>query len=432
MSGWLVGNLVWTSVLLALVLAIRLPFARVFGAGPAYALWLLPAFRLVAPPLPAWPVEIAAPHVAEPVVVWVDGASTAAAAAGTGWASLLFVLWAAGALLFLAWQWHAYRLFLTRLSLSARSAGAHHGLPVVESDAVQGPLAIGLLDRRIVVPPDFTQRYSAAEQSLALDHEAIHHRRGDIWWNFAALLFLAANWFNLLAWAAYRAFRADQELACDAVVARDASSGVRGDYAQALVKSASPAGLIAVSPLNHADQLKRRLKMMTSHRRSRLRTLGGSAALSLLAGAAFTAGAPGLAQDEGARDDDGRRERRVIIRTDRGGDRSDAGDRRDRRERVIVMTDRRDGEPRDHRRVRIIGPDGEGHCDNGDATRIEEGSERDRTRIVLCTSGDARGREEALVQARDRLAADDDLGAETRSRITAALDREIARLRESR
>ena len=34
-----------------LVLAIRRPVRRLFGAGPAYALWLVPALRLVVPPL---------------------------------------------------------------------------------------------------------------------------------------------------------------------------------------------------------------------------------------------------------------------------------------------------------------------------------------------------------------------------------------------
>ena len=86
----------------------------------------------------------------------------------------------------------------------------------------QGPLALGVLDRRIVVPGRFLQRYNPGERRLALEHELVHHRRGDIWWNLAALLVLALNWFNPVAWLAFRAFRSDQELACDAAVARAA------------------------------------------------------------------------------------------------------------------------------------------------------------------------------------------------------------------
>ena len=142
---------------------------------------------------------------------------------------------------------------------------------------MQGPVALGLLDRRIVVPADFATRYSAEERRLALDHESIHHRRGDIWWNLVGLFILALNWFNPVAWLAFRAFRADQELACDAAVAAAASADARHDYARALIKSASRPGLIAACPLNHADQLKRRLKMMKDHRSSRARMLGGAA-----------------------------------------------------------------------------------------------------------------------------------------------------------
>ena len=35
---------------------------------------------------------------------------------------------------------------------------------------------------------------------------------------------LALNWFNPVAWLAFRAFRADQELACDAAVAAAGSA----------------------------------------------------------------------------------------------------------------------------------------------------------------------------------------------------------------
>jgi hypothetical protein len=38
-----------------------------------------------------------------------------------------------------------------------------------------------------VLPYDFLSRYAPAEQELALQHESIHHRRGDLWWNLVAL-----------------------------------------------------------------------------------------------------------------------------------------------------------------------------------------------------------------------------------------------------
>jgi hypothetical protein len=127
-----------------------------------------------------------------------------------------------------------------------------------------------------------------------MEHELIHHRRGDLWWNLAALVVLACNWFNPIAWCAFRAFRSDQELACDAAVAARATLEERHDYASALVKSASRPGLIAACPLTRAGQLKHRLRMMRSHRISSLRSLGGGSALAALTVGAFAVGTPGF------------------------------------------------------------------------------------------------------------------------------------------
>ena len=54
MTPWLVQTLVGTTLAMLGVLALRAPVARLFGARVAYALWLLPALRLVLPPLPGW------------------------------------------------------------------------------------------------------------------------------------------------------------------------------------------------------------------------------------------------------------------------------------------------------------------------------------------------------------------------------------------
>ena len=226
------------------------------------------------------------------------------------------------------------------------------------------------------------------------------------------MLVLALNWFNPIAWLAFRALREDQELACDAAVAVAAAPEAREDYARALIKSASRPGLIAACPLNHVDQLKRRLRMMKDHRSSRLRMLGGAAAVTLLAGVTATFGAPGLAHPH------------------------PEGDTKSRTERVIIMNRKADGPAGDaEHRVRIRrGEGGEvviPDCAPGDRTEVDEGGDNERTRIVLCNRGSATPAERAerLQRARDRLAQDSELSAEQRTRITAALDREIARLR---
>jgi beta-lactamase regulating signal transducer with metallopeptidase domain len=472
MTGWLVSNMIWASAAMLLVLAIRRPFAALFGAGPVYALWLLPLLRLVAPPLPSLSAVELPNLIPPPTVILIaeDMAAPMPPEGGPGqWVPLLLALWAAGAAAFLLWQVWTYHRFARGLRRGARDLGRYRGVRLIESPAVEGPISLGLFRRRIVVPADFESRYSPEERALALDHEAIHHRRLDLWWNHLGLLILALNWFNPVAWFAFRAFRADQELACDAAVAARAEPGARHDYACALVKSASRPGLIAACPLNHADQLKRRLKMLKSHKPARLRMLGGAAAIATLAGLSLAFGSAGaVAQPSppappappsasAPRADDGeRREERVIVRTYRHdehreghGDRARSerrgadGDRREER-RVMVFTHRdgeghRDGADHHRRMMEMHGPGGHAmvmsmhDCQDANRTEVNEGSDNNRTRVIVCTRGDGERsgaqRADALQRARARLAEDNDIPAEQRQRVLAAIDREIARLR---
>jgi beta-lactamase regulating signal transducer with metallopeptidase domain len=306
MIEWLADTLFAVTVLMLLVLALRRPVARFFGAGWAYALWLLPALRLALPPIPMLCNDIVLPSAA--VVIPAVGEATAPlpAAAGPGqWVPFLIALWAGGAVVFLIWQWLAYREFLHKLEGGGRPGRppSYGGIATWESPAVDGPVAMGVTRPRIILPFDFARRYGASEQRLALEHELTHHRRGDLWWNSAALVVLALNWFNPVAWFAFRAFRDDQELSCDAAVARGASAEERHDYARALVKAASRPGLIAACPLNPAGQLKRRLRMLKNHRGGRVRAAGGFAFCAGVTAFGLAFSSPGFNPPERAADE---------------------------------------------------------------------------------------------------------------------------------
>ena len=302
MIAWMLEVIVASSLLMILVLVVRRPVAELLGAQWAYALWLLP---VLIPLLPS--VHFFAPIEPAPMTIIIPDVSAASAisaapapesSASADWLLMLVALWLGGALAFAAWQQSAYSAFMLHLGPRGRDAQPPEfgGVRVVESDAVDGPVAVGLFRRRIVVPIDFLTRYSPAEQRLALEHELVHHRRLDLFWNWIGLGLLTINWFNPIAHFAFRAFRADQELSCDAAVALK-SPAERHDYACALVKSASQPGLVAVCPLNHADMLKRRLRMMKKHRASWARTGGGVAVISALGVAGFAVATPGFAEE---------------------------------------------------------------------------------------------------------------------------------------
>ena len=64
MTDWLLGALLATSGLIVLVLLIREPVRRQFGARVAYGLWLIPVARLLMPTLTETverPVTVSAP-----------------------------------------------------------------------------------------------------------------------------------------------------------------------------------------------------------------------------------------------------------------------------------------------------------------------------------------------------------------------------------
>src|SRR3546814_1322350 len=75
------------------------------------------------------------------------------------------------------------------------------------------------------------------------------------------LLVLAVHWFNPIAWRAFRAFCADQEMANDARVLAGKSATFRHVYACAIVKAAHGGAVSAACHLHTINDLKGRLKI---------------------------------------------------------------------------------------------------------------------------------------------------------------------------
>ncbi len=297
LQAW-ADTLVTTGILVLLILIVRKPFARYFGPRLTYALWAVPALRLVLPPLPfADPVVIMPEPAADMAVMVPVGLPVAAPApAEPLWTlaelvPLFFALWAAGMIAVLVTAMVSHQRFRRAVLDEAVELEPIGNIRLVMSDAVDGPVAFGLWRRYVAVPHDFFARYVAEERALAIDHELSHHRHGDLWANSAALVLLAAQWFNPFAWRAIRAFRFDQEAACDARVLTMTGCDERGErtarYATAIVKAAVGPRLSLAAPMAVHDNLQERLTMLTqgdiTKRRGLVgRLLIGSATLVVL------------------------------------------------------------------------------------------------------------------------------------------------------
>lgn len=295
--AWAIETLIATTALMALVLALRAPVRRWFGAQVAYALWLLPALRMVLPPLPqGWRDSAATPitRASETITLivvpgeGVGAASVAAQAFAPSLASIALVAWAAIALAFLGFQMWRHRRFCREVLGAGRTIDHAGSVAIVESAAAPGPIAFGVVQRYVAFPSDFADRYDDDERALALAHELGHHQRGDLAANWLALVMLALHWFNPIAWAAHKAFRADQELANDARVLAGRSLYDRHAYACAIVKAAHGGPLSAACHLHSIRDLKGRLKMLRMQTSPRRVAAGGVGI------AAMTLGALGL------------------------------------------------------------------------------------------------------------------------------------------
>ena len=300
MIAWASGTVIAVSILITLVLVLRGPVARTFGARAAYALWLAPGLRAVMPSLPAGTVPISAPGAAAPIHYFL----AQVAAPDDRWLALPLIVgavWLGGAILFLGFHAWRHHRFLGQVLANGRPLEvADMRYDVVASAFVDGPLATGLIHPLIVVPADFEQRFSAEQQRFALWHEQLHHRRGDLWASAAALILASLLWFNPLAYLALGAFRRDMEAACDERLLTDAGHAFAPAYAETILRCAARPVPRSLCALTTIDELKGRLNMLkTNHGRGR--RLAGL----LLAGGVAIAGlalAVPAAADESAKE----------------------------------------------------------------------------------------------------------------------------------
>ena len=334
------------SLLFGLVLLVRRPFAKVFGAKAAYALWAIPFLRLILPPMPAnWtlfgllaPLDTGAPEtftlIADPVL-W-QPAIPATTAANAEYVTsntftvapetpqslfnlptlfetalpVLLGVWAIGMIVafglavmrqrstasLVTAESHDISLALNTLSKETqmRLGLANRDIAIKTSLLSSGPLVTGLVRPTVLLPEWFEEDYTTTEQRFALTHEMMHVKRGDLFALHAATFALALQWFNPLAWLSLRAFRSDQEAACDAdVLALNNTSP--HDYGATLVKAARMSRPVAQPvhaaslPLNHA--LQERLTIMKNPLPSARRRLTGSLLTASVGAAALIASA---------------------------------------------------------------------------------------------------------------------------------------------
>jgi beta-lactamase regulating signal transducer with metallopeptidase domain len=268
-------NLALTAGILV-VLVVRLPVRRWFGARVAYALWLIPL---------AAALMCFAPARVETIVLEATAAQAPTVSPAAKTSSLWTWGWAFGALVSL----FILAIRQARFTQSLGRLGAREDLGkhvCAAQSAAHGPAVVGVLRPVIVTPADFDARFDAEERRLVLAHERAHLAHGDPWINAVVLALQCLNWFNPFVHLGARMLRIDQELACDAAVLAG-GEGARRRYAEAMLKThlsaAVPIG--CAWPASDIASFKERIAMLKRNLPSRTQTLVGVSAVLLVTGA---------------------------------------------------------------------------------------------------------------------------------------------------
>jgi bla regulator protein BlaR1 len=294
-----------SSVAILVVGLLRKPLRTVAGARAAYWLWLLVPALVLATLLPA-PTGLLhsssrsftgyVGSVLSRVTVTADRSHNL-----PGYVVAGLVIWAGGVG---AMIW----LLVRRQRSFVRSLGTliTDSASTMRSAAIGAPMLIGVWRSVVILPVDFENRYSAAEQALILAHEQAHLLRRDVFVNLVAAAWLCLFWFNpLLYWAIGR-LRLDQELACDAV-ALARTGAARQCYADALLKTqlASQSGwqMPIGCRWQSGHPLKERVTMLKRNIPGMSRRLGGVLfVLALTVSGSYAAwAAESVAQAQGPR-----------------------------------------------------------------------------------------------------------------------------------
>ena len=318
---------------ITLVLLLRKPVRALLGSIAGYRLWVLtllwlPAFALGGK-LVTWlqtlqPVNLLLPQpeiagfelllndwVVEPLGN-LGRSMSASSSISLDASEVAALLWLAGASAIIARQLHKYRRFSRYLRDESRPAMRTDApatklqdifgdtLPALVLPGINSPALFGIRKPVLLLPESFGESYDSDQQHIILAHEAVHLRRGDNAWNLAAGLVVALNWPNPLFWFAWRCFRLDQELSCDALALKSCTHTQQKRYARTLLDAASTAVGLGPQPMlsawDNLNDLQERTLMITQHLKNKVSPFFTRCCMSLIA----TTGAIAMALLAGA------------------------------------------------------------------------------------------------------------------------------------
>lgn len=270
MINWLIDQ----SVLLSLLIVSLILFTRLsnkaLGATNTYAFWsLIPLSSLI-----GGIAHFVQPQVSADVYEVIQKLPLVSLQNQTSpvydYANILVYGWLVGVFMISSILTINYRQFMK--GIEKLEGNTHRGYKNAITHEGKTPFVIGLISPMLVVPKQFEKLYSPIQQQLLIRHEQIHIFRGDLWWNFTAIVLCSVFWFNPIMWIGYRYFRQQQEMACDQSVLHNHTMMTRKQYADAMITASASCRSSIFSPLHYSEvnTMKQRIHALKTHRKNKL------------------------------------------------------------------------------------------------------------------------------------------------------------------
>jgi beta-lactamase regulating signal transducer with metallopeptidase domain len=130
-----------------------------------------------------------------------------------------------------------------------------------------GPMVVGLLEPRIVMPDALLDGATAETLACVVKHEAAHVRRGDPWLAAGMEWLLVACWPVAALWLAVGRVRHLMELACDEAALSGADASERRRYGHVLLDVAEhgPMAFSSAGSLHFGSTLRARIEAIAMH-----------------------------------------------------------------------------------------------------------------------------------------------------------------------
>lgn len=266
LAGWLLPVNVWTAVLLACVLLCDRALGRRTRASMRIALYAPVALRALLPL--SWSLPVAhVPRMATFLPLDRLSGSVPAGASSASWHAALAVSYVAVATALVV-RAFVRRRRLARTLATARPATLPGAPCPVLIHRKLGPMVVGLLAPRIVLPEAMLDGANDGALACVLKHEAAHLRRGDAWLSAAMELGLVVLWPVAPLWIAAARVRHLVELACDEAALVGADAAERRRYGHVLLDVAEQGSLAfaGAGPLHFGSTLRARIEAIALQR----------------------------------------------------------------------------------------------------------------------------------------------------------------------